>query len=297
MKSVRAAGAALAIALTALALSGCAGRASGAGSIPRGKDRNLTIDQLLQKGKALLERRKYFRARATLEQIQSRPDASRDTLADVNLLIADAYFHDGGVINLAESLSRYTSFLTFYPTHPRADYAQYHLGLSYLKQALAPDKDQATTRKALEAFRLVEAEHPASEWVGPAREQMLKCKERLAEAEVRVGLFYMKRKAWKGAVERFRSVLDGYPQYSRLDRAYFELARSLRKARRPDEALIYYRQLLERFPGSHYASDARDALGAEVKPPEKADAGGEPQGDAKDGAETPRPDGSGGRNP
>ena len=144
-----------ALLLLTLSSGGCLSRNKDLTAIPKGKDRDLTVDQLMAKGKGLLERRKYFRSRTTLEIVQSRQEATREILADVNLLIADAYFFDGGIINLAEALSRYTSFLTFYPTHSRADYAQYQLGLSYLKQALSPDKDQAITIKVLTLKALI----------------------------------------------------------------------------------------------------------------------------------------------
>lgn len=237
--------------------------------IPKGKDESLSTAQLVEKGQALLERRKFFRARTVLEKVLGREDATREIVADVNLLIADAYFHDGGIINLAEALSRYTSFLTFYPTHEKSDYAQFQLGLSYLKQALGPDKDQSTTRKALDAFREVERTHPASDWVDRAREQILVCRQRLAESEMRVALFYTKRGAWPGAIDRYRKILEDYPSYSELDRTYFELARALEETNRREEALLYFQRILEKFPQSRYASEARDALGSEAKPPER----------------------------
>lgn len=278
-----------AIAVTlALLTGGCGGKTAHTIPIPEGKTRDLSVEQLLQKGRALMERRKYFRARETLERIQSRPEVTRELLAEVNLLIADAYYHNGGIINLAEALSRYTSFLTFYPTHPRADYAQYQLGLSYFKQALAPDKDQDTTLKALEAFREVERQHPGSEWVGPAREEIRKCTERLAESEMRVGLFYVKRDAWSGAIERFRTILEKYPLYSRLDRTYFELARALESDDRRDEALIYYEQMLERFPDSRYASEARGVLMRENRLPETAEASRAERSSENRAAQPPR---------
>ena len=266
-------GAAALLLAAGLASGACAARGAGKTSVPKGKDSALTIEQLFAKGEAYIQRRKYFRARATLEQIQGRPDATREMLADVTLLIADAYFFDGGIINLAEALSRYTSFLTFYPSHPKADYAQYQLGLSYLKQALAPDKDQATTLKALEAFREVERQHPSSDWAERAREQMQICREKLAESHMRVGLFYVKRGAWPGAIERFRAILEEYPLYSRLDRTYFELARALGATNRRDESMIYFQKMLEAFPDSRYAAEAREALGSGQQPPETAEAG------------------------
>ncbi len=255
------------------ALPGCHHASTAAA--PKGKDDDLSTVQLLERGKLLLERRKYFRARTTLEKALGRQDATREILADVNLLIADAYYLDGGILNLAEALSRYTSFLTFYPSHPKADYVQYQLGLCYLKQALGPDKDQSTTRKAMEAFREVEKQHPASEWVEPAAGQLKICRERIAESEMRVGLFYVRRSAWPGAIARFRNILEAYPGYSELDRAYFELARALEESHRRDEALIYFQRILEKFPESRYAAEARDAVVEGAAAAERTAEGGE----------------------
>ncbi len=287
--SLRSAGALLALSATLVLLPAC--RKASTAAVPRGKDDALTTAQLVEKGKALMERRKYFRARASLEKALGREDATRELLAEVNLLIADAYYHDGGILNLAEALSRYTSFLTFYPTHPKADYAQYQLGLCYLKQALGPDKDQSTTRKALDAFREIQRRHPASEWVEPAANQIAICRERLAESEMRVGLFYAKRRAWSGAIDRFRRVLEEYPSYTDLDRAYFELARALEETKRREEALIYFQGILEKFPDSRYAAEARQALGQEASPAERTAEAGDGDASARHrGSDPPIPE-------
>lgn len=220
----------------------------------------LTAEQYYAQGMRHLDRHHFQRARRMFERAMSQPDVSRELVADASLGMADAYFRDGGIINVAEALSRYTSFLTFYPTHPSADYAQYQLARSYLKQALGPDKDQSTTHKALEEFRKVWREHPDSEWADRAREMADECRERLAESEMRVGLFYKRGEAYTGAIARFRTILEEYPRYSRRDRVYFELAESLRASRKTDEALIYFQKLVEEYPESRYVSQAHEFL-------------------------------------
>jgi outer membrane protein assembly factor BamD len=258
------------------------------------KARTKSAQQMYDEGKALLDRGRYFRARTHLDRALSKPGVTRDLVADVNLALADAYFYDGGIINVAESLSRYTSFLTFYPAHPRADYAQYQLGLSYLKQALGPDKDQDTTHKALEQLRKVVREHPDSEWAGKAREQMAVCRERLAESELLVGVFYQKRKAYNGAAERFKELLDKYPGYSHRDRVFFELAESLKAMRKTAEALTYFQKIVDEFPDSRYHGRARSAVedASSSSADRKAEAKQEP--DIEDGKSGEEGEASGG---
>jgi outer membrane protein assembly factor BamD len=228
--------------------------------IPKDKDAGLTPAQLYEKGVGYSRKGRYFHARQILEKILSRPGVGPEILANTNLAIADAYYYDGGIINVAEALSRYTSFLTFYPTHSRADYVQYQLGLCYLKQTLGPDKDQATTRQALEAFRRVESGFPTSEFVTAAREKADLCRQRLCESHMRIGLFYQKRKAWDGAIGRFRSVLEDCPKYTRRDETTFRLAQALMSSSKSAEAQLYFQKLVDEYPKSRYASLARQAL-------------------------------------
>lgn len=247
----------LAILLMVLVTPGCKKRVNAAADR---KARGTTAQQMYNDGKALLDRGKYFRARSILDRALSKPGVTREIVADVNLALADAYFYDGGIINVAEALSRYTSFLTFYPTHPRADYAQYQLGLAYLKQALGPEKDQDTTRKALDQLRKVARSHPNSEWADKAREQITVCRERLAKSELLVGVFYHKRKAYAGAIDRFKNLLEAYPGFSSRDQVFFELAESLKALRRADEAVIYFRKIIDEFPDSRYRGRAQSAV-------------------------------------
>ena len=255
---------ALACLLAALALSGCK---KDLDKVPKDRDAALTPQQLLEKGTSLSRRGHYYRARQILEKVLSRPNAGAELIAKANLAIADAYYYDGGVINVAEALSRYTSFLTFYPTHPSADYVQYQIGLCHLKQVLAPDRDQTTTRQALDAFVKVANDYTDSGYAKAAREKADECRERLGESEFRVGLFYMKRRGHFGAIERFRTILESYPRYSKRDQVYFQLATALRARGKVDEALLYLQKVVEEYPKSRWAAEAREILDETAVPP------------------------------
>lgn len=277
--------------LAALATGGCSKR--DIDKVVKDRDRSLTPQQLYEKGQTYLRKGRYYRARTTLEKILARSDAGAALLGDANLAIADAYYYDGGVINVAEAMSRYTSFLTFYPAHPRADYAQYQLGLAYLKQALGPDKDQATTRQALEAFRKVALDHPESGFADAARDRAEECRERLASADAQVGLFYLKRGGWAGAADRFRSALELAPRHRDRDEILFHLATALERSDKQDEALIYYQKIVDEYPNGRYAGDARQAI--EQAASEATAAAGESRKKSSAKATGPREGGSGTR--
>jgi len=227
---------------------------------PRDKYAAFSTQQVYDIAVAQSRKKSYANARDTFQKVLGRTDATPDLIAKVHLGLADAYFYDGGILNLAEAQSRYTNFLTFYPNHERADYAQYQLGLCYLKQAANPDRDQDQTRKALDELNKVKTSYPNSEYVGAADQKANEAREVLAEHEFRIGNFYFRRRGYVGALERFRKVLENYPNYSRKDRLYLLLGRSLLALEKNDEGRLYLEKLVAEFPQSRYASQARDIL-------------------------------------
>jgi outer membrane protein assembly factor BamD len=258
---------AIVLALSAAAATGCSKKAP---QPPKDKYAGLNASQVFEVAQRQMESHRYGRARETLQKALGRSDITPDLTARIHLALADAYFHDGGLINLAEALSRYTNFLTFYPNHERADYVQYQLGLCYLKQALHPDRDQGQTRKALSELSKVEREYPGSSYIALAGQKAAEARERLADHDFRIGYFYFRRGSWQGAIDRFRNALEQHPNYSHLDRLYLVLGQSLIAVNRGDEGRLYLEKLVAEYPSSRYAIVARGILASGPAPPSRA---------------------------
>jgi outer membrane protein assembly factor BamD len=243
----------LIVALMLMIPSACAARGSGS----KDKMAGMTAQEVYDLGMVAQKKGSWFRSRNIMQRALGKPDATPDLIAKIHLALADAYFFDGGLVNLAEALSRYTNFLTFYPNHPRTDYAQYQLGLCHLRQALNPDRDQAETHKAVFELDMVKRRYPDSEWIDEAEEKADEARERIAEHDYRIGYFYFRQHSWTGAAERFRRLLEDFPKYSRKDRVYLHLGESLINTSRGDEAQLYLNRLISEFPESSAAGDAR----------------------------------------
>src|SRR6187549_2251566 len=121
----------------AVTLAGCAAKKD---SLPPG---TADADKFLfdrgtaaAKDKKWLDSREYFRNLVdNYPQSPFRPDAK--------LALGDTYLGQGGTDNYLLAANEFREFLTFYPTHARADYAQLQLARSYMSQMLAPERDQA----------------------------------------------------------------------------------------------------------------------------------------------------------
>ena len=56
--------------------------------------------------------------------------------------------------------NEFREFLTFYPTHTRADYAQYKLGMTFFYQMHGPERDQTETREAIKELTVFVERYP-----------------------------------------------------------------------------------------------------------------------------------------
>ena len=142
-------------------------------------------------GRQALEDKNWAEARGYLQQLlDSYP---RSQLAgDARLGIADSHYNQTGSGNLIIAIANYRDFLTFFPNHPRADYAQYQIASGHYRQVQSPDRDREPTELAAEEFEKLIELYRNSRYADEGRAILAECYELLAESEFRIGLFYLK---------------------------------------------------------------------------------------------------------
>jgi outer membrane protein assembly factor BamD len=242
-------------------LASCAGRkadlAVGAGEPDK---------VLFERGATELDGRKWLTAREYFRQIvDGYPQSS--FRGDAKLGLADTYFGENTTQAYVLAINEYREFLTFYPTHPRADYAQYKLAMCHFEQMAKPERDQSETKEALKEFGAFFERFPNSGLMIEARARQRDARDRLSQSEYRVGLFYYRARWYPGAVDRLKSLLKEDPEYTYRDAVYFYLAESLVKTNRTAEAVPYYQRILDEFASSEFLEEARRRL-QEFKPAE-----------------------------
>lgn len=204
-----------------------------------------------------LSRGSFNAARDSLERIQFNSD-SRDLLQPlVRLALADTKFYQGDDISLIEARSKYLDFVTFFGDHPMAPYAQFQAGVCSLKQVSSPNKDQRQTHVAIADLRKVASRYPASPYNRASREMIEVAETYLAVHDFKVGKFYLTRKVPQAAENRFQNVLDKYPHYREREELYFYMSRALLKGQEDAEAWAYLQRLVEDYPDSDFAHQAR----------------------------------------
>jgi outer membrane assembly lipoprotein YfiO len=203
-----------------------------------------------------------FKARSLLERIQYDKKTQETIEPLARLAVADATFYQDTTLGWIDARSLYLDFVTLYGAHPLAPYAQLQAGSCSLKQVNDPSRDQTLTLQAIADLSEVERRWPESNYVRGAQDFVRIARTNLAEHEFLVGRFYLKRKQFVAAVERFRKVLEEYPGYASKDKVYFYLGRALILGNNEVEGRIYMDKVASEYPDGPYGEKAREALGA-----------------------------------
>ena len=217
---------------------------------------------LFDRGNEEVGKRSWVKARTYYQRLvdgypqsQYRPDAK--------LGVADTYLGENTTESLVLAVNEYREFLSFYPTHPRADYSQFKIAMSHFGKMRAPERDQTETREAIREFDVFFERHPSSPLAPEVRKNARETRDRLTQASVNVGLFYFKSRHWyPGAIARFREVLAADPEFTGRDTVYFYLAQSLLLSNKKAEAVPYLDRLLKEFPDSPLALEAKKSFDA-----------------------------------
>ena len=220
---------------------------------------------LFDRGQEELKERNWLRSREYFRQIVDNYPQSTYR-PDAKLALGDTFLGEATTESLLLGINEFREFLTYFPTNPRADYAQFRLAYCYSKQMLAPDRDQSPTRDTIKELQVFLDRYPNSPLLPDAQKLMREARDRLSEAGFRIGRTYYRMKWYPGAIDRFREVLKNDPQYTRRDDVYFLLAESLRVTDKKAEALPYYERLLSEFEQSEHLENARKRV-AELKAP------------------------------
>lgn len=175
----------------------------GPGGVPM---ENFTAEQIFERGEFELSRKKpddaafYF---SEVERLYPYSDWAK------RALIMQAYsYHLERDYEASRSAAQ--RFVDFYPADEDAAYAAYLLALSYYDQIEEVGRDQGLTFQALQSLRGVIERYPDSEY---ARSSILKFDlafDHLAGKEMEIGRYYLRRKHFGAAINRFRVVVEDF---------------------------------------------------------------------------------------
>ncbi|HRQ65134.1 MAG TPA: outer membrane protein assembly factor BamD [Xanthomonadaceae bacterium] len=163
-----------------------------------------------------------------------------------------------------DALSTINRFIRTYPTHEKIVYAYYLRGLinfdrefSFLERFIGRDpthRDLTHMRQAFTDFNELIQRYPDSIYAADARQRMIYLRNNLAQSEIHVAAYYLKRRAWVAAATRARFVVENYPQAPQNGDALAVLAFSYGRLGEEKLASDAERILRMNFPDHPYLS-------------------------------------------
>jgi outer membrane protein assembly factor BamD len=214
-------------------------------------------DAQFQQAEESFQDEHYLLALDKYREVKNRfPYSSRAT--DSELRIADTYFAQESYI---ESESAYEIFKELHPTHPKIDYVQFQIGMSFYNQIPSSSaRDLSAAYRAIDAFQVVKAKFPSSEFATKAEELIAESRRKLAEHEEYVADFYFQRKHYLSASYRYNSLLAEFGKLGYDEEALYRLGVCYMNIRMFGNARDAFNRLLTEHPQSSMKSDTLSLL-------------------------------------
>ncbi|MBN8919647.1 MAG: outer membrane protein assembly factor BamD, partial [Rhizobiales bacterium] len=169
------------------------------------------------------------------------------------LMSAYAYYEAKEYEDAVNAAKRY---VTLHPASEDAPYAQYIIGSAYFDQMPDPSRDQNRTDRAVSAFEEVARKYPTSEYAISARRKLDVARDHVAGKEMSVGRYYLERRNYTGAINRFKIVVTKYQTTRHVEEALMRLAESYMALGIVSEAQTAAAVLGHNFPDSKWYKDA-----------------------------------------
>jgi outer membrane protein assembly factor BamD len=178
----------------------------------------LPVEELYQKGvDALQSGNNDFAARSFERLVARFPFGPYTEQSQINL--AYAQYKDGKPDDAYSTVNR---FIKTYPTHRHIDYAYYLRGLinfnrsagmveRYVGQDMTK-RDQANLRQSFDDFGALVSRYPTSVYTADSRQRMVYLRNMMAQSELHVAVFYLRRNAYVAAANRAKAIVETYPQ-------------------------------------------------------------------------------------
>ncbi|MDA8691477.1 outer membrane protein assembly factor BamD, partial [Candidatus Pelagibacter bacterium] len=166
----------------------------------------------LERGDVLYAAKKFNEAEILFPQSDYAPRAA--------LMAAYSYYSQNYYSDAIAELDR---FIRVYPNHPRNDYAEYLLGLCFYEQIVDEKKDLQSITDAKLTFQNLTKKYPKTDFAIDANYKLDLINDILAAKEIYIGRYYMEKKKWIPAINRFRLIIDQYDSTIYVEEALYRL--------------------------------------------------------------------------
>ena len=166
----------------------------------------------LERGDVLFAARKFNEVEILYPQSDFAPKSS--------LMAAYSYYIQDYYEDCIMELDR---FLKVYPKDKNLDYAYYLLAIAFYEQIVDEKKDTFSIIKAKGYFEHLIQNYPNTEYAVDASFKLELIEDVLASKELYIGRYYVDKKKWIPAINRFKNVVNNYDTTIYIEEALYRL--------------------------------------------------------------------------
>ena len=212
---------------------------------------SVPADTLYNEGLGLLQKNEYDAAAKKFSDLDKQYPFS--TWSKKALILQTYAYYTSK--NYDEAIVSGKRYLTLHPSTPDASYAAYMVGMSYYNQIPDVTRDQERTEKALLSLQEVVQRWPQSEYASDAKYKIQVTRDQLAGKEMTVGRFYLQKRNYTAAINRFRTVVSQYQTTNQVEEALARLSEAYLALGIVNEAQTAGAVLGHNFPDSRWYKD------------------------------------------
>lgn len=212
------------------------------------KDINLQVLEAYQDGMKSLEdgdvlyaAKKFNEVEKLFPQSEWAPKSA--IMAAYSYYIQDYY---------EDSIAELVRFTKKYPNHKNIDYVNYLLGLNYYEQIVDEQKDLGSIEKSKKQFEYIVFKFPNTDYALDSKFKLDLINDLLASKEMYIGRYYIEKKKWIAAINRFQTVVDNYETTIYVEEALFRLVEIYYHIGLNDEAKKYANLLGYNYQSSEW---------------------------------------------
>ncbi len=153
----------------------------------------------LEGGDVLYAAKKFNEAEILFPQSEWAPKSA--LMAAYSYYVQDYY---------GDAIAELNRFFKIYPSNKNIDYAFYLLAISYYEQIVDEKKDLESILNSKKYFEIIIKEFPNTDYALDAEFKINLINDILASKEMYVGRYYLEKKKWIPAINRFQTVIDEY---------------------------------------------------------------------------------------
>jgi outer membrane protein assembly factor BamD len=214
--------------------------------------RDRTVESLYNNAMDNVESGWYTTAAALFDEVERQhPYSTWATKAQL-MAAYSQYLRD----SYDEAIIALDRFIELHPGHPDVAYAQYLKALSYYEQISDVGRDQKMTQLALATLRNVVKRYPDTTYARDARIKLDLTQDHLAGKEMEIGRYYMRRKEYLAAINRFKTVIENFQTTTHVPEALHRMTESYLALGISDEAQMTTAVLGHNYPGSRWYEDS-----------------------------------------